>query len=159
MLRRPPRSTRTDTLFPYTSLFRSFRLTLEGVRFRRERGLFTRTEAVIPRRRVQLARLQTGPLRRLLGWFQLYFQTLSAGKDGGGHQAIAPLANQSEVAGILEEQGGFRVQDTSELTRVSSRHLVRTVLPPLVPYLALAIPFTLGWARLAALSPPGWVGS
>src|SRR3546814_16837894 len=24
MLRRPPRSTRTDTLFPYTTLFRSF---------------------------------------------------------------------------------------------------------------------------------------
>src|SRR3546814_10139633 len=29
MIRRPPRSTRTDTLFPYTTLFRSFRV---GVR-------------------------------------------------------------------------------------------------------------------------------
>src|SRR3546814_3348784 len=29
MIRRPPRSTRTDTLFPYTTLFRSLRL-LEG---------------------------------------------------------------------------------------------------------------------------------
>src|SRR3546814_13255692 len=27
MLRRPPRSTRTDTLFPYTTLFRSFTYT------------------------------------------------------------------------------------------------------------------------------------
>src|SRR3546814_15773630 len=27
MIRRPPRSTRTDTLFPYTPLFRSFTLT------------------------------------------------------------------------------------------------------------------------------------
>src|SRR3546814_11165380 len=27
MIRRPPRSTRTDTLFPYTTLFRSKRLT------------------------------------------------------------------------------------------------------------------------------------
>src|SRR3546814_6322981 len=26
MIRRPPRSTRTDTLFPYTTLFRSYRL-------------------------------------------------------------------------------------------------------------------------------------
>src|SRR3546814_15030396 len=26
MIRRPPRSTRTDTLFPYTTLFRSFSL-------------------------------------------------------------------------------------------------------------------------------------
>src|SRR3546814_5030376 len=38
MLRRPPRSTRTDTLFPYTTLFRSLRgaghrlgLSLEGI--------------------------------------------------------------------------------------------------------------------------------
>src|SRR3546814_4912632 len=27
MIRRPPRSTRTDTLFPYTTLFRSYHLT------------------------------------------------------------------------------------------------------------------------------------
>src|SRR3546814_18043313 len=30
MLRRPPRSTRTDTLFPYTTLFRSFELVAQG---------------------------------------------------------------------------------------------------------------------------------
>src|SRR3546814_2986156 len=29
MIRRPPRSTRTDTLFPYTTLFRSERLTYD----------------------------------------------------------------------------------------------------------------------------------
>src|SRR3546814_13710670 len=32
MIRRPPRSTRTDTLFPYTTLFRSLRLELEYLR-------------------------------------------------------------------------------------------------------------------------------
>src|SRR3546814_19424469 len=31
MIRRPPRSTRTDTLFPYTTLFRSAHLVLEVV--------------------------------------------------------------------------------------------------------------------------------
>src|SRR3546814_6907903 len=30
MIRRPPRSTRTDTLFPYTTLFRSILATLRG---------------------------------------------------------------------------------------------------------------------------------
>src|SRR3546814_4705446 len=30
MIRRPPRSTRTDTLFPYTTLFRSPRCLLQG---------------------------------------------------------------------------------------------------------------------------------
>src|SRR3546814_9933136 len=39
MIRRPPRSTRTDTLFPYTTLFRSVVLAARG-RYpkRRERG-------------------------------------------------------------------------------------------------------------------------
>src|SRR3546814_13843968 len=32
MLRRPPRSTRTDTLFPYTTLFRSARIEIEEAR-------------------------------------------------------------------------------------------------------------------------------
>src|SRR3546814_12164818 len=32
MIRRPPRSTRTDTLFPYTTLFRSIRLDETGHR-------------------------------------------------------------------------------------------------------------------------------
>src|SRR3546814_1007935 len=31
MIRRPPRSTRTDTLFPYTTLFRSRRARLPGL--------------------------------------------------------------------------------------------------------------------------------
>src|SRR3546814_8123254 len=38
MIRRPPRSTRTDTLFPYTTLFRSARIA--GPHFRRDRRLF-----------------------------------------------------------------------------------------------------------------------
>src|SRR3546814_13682331 len=36
MIRRPPRSTRTDTLFPYTTLFRSGRTTPHA----HQRGLF-----------------------------------------------------------------------------------------------------------------------
>src|SRR3546814_2772698 len=31
MMRRPPRSTRTDTLFPYTTLFRSRAIPLRGI--------------------------------------------------------------------------------------------------------------------------------
>src|SRR3546814_11292323 len=37
MIRRPPRSTRTDTLFPYTTLFRSLKVLHEG----REKGVIT----------------------------------------------------------------------------------------------------------------------
>src|SRR3546814_20001012 len=47
MIRRPPRSTRTDTLFPYTTLFRSEELMaeLDGIsveEYRREAELHTR---------------------------------------------------------------------------------------------------------------------
>src|SRR3546814_7550736 len=34
MIRRPPRSTRTDTLFPYTTLFRSIEVAVEALRLR-----------------------------------------------------------------------------------------------------------------------------
>src|SRR3546814_20569228 len=40
MIRRPPRSTRTDTPFPYTTLFRSFLLELEA-RERERTGIAT----------------------------------------------------------------------------------------------------------------------
>src|SRR3546814_12851360 len=35
MIRRPPRSTRTDTLFPYTTLFRSLEIDVLGLEARR----------------------------------------------------------------------------------------------------------------------------
>src|SRR3546814_10838491 len=38
MIRRPPRSTRADTLFPYTTLFRSGRFRTQGNRDRRNRN-------------------------------------------------------------------------------------------------------------------------
>src|SRR3546814_1309829 len=48
MLRRPPRSTRTDTLFPYTTLFRSGRSLDEGVDARAELGPVGPYGALIP---------------------------------------------------------------------------------------------------------------
>src|SRR3546814_16390337 len=38
MIRRPPRSTRTDTLFPYTTLFRSATASGDGVSIARQLG-------------------------------------------------------------------------------------------------------------------------
>src|SRR3546814_5953149 len=58
MIRRPPRSTRTDTLFPYTTLFRSDR-NIDLVAHRFDLG------ARFPQRLAGLARDQVGKALRL----------------------------------------------------------------------------------------------
>src|SRR3546814_12538206 len=50
MIRRPPRSTRTDTLFPYTTLFRSSPSTSDGHASARQRRQ-VRFRPYLPRRR------------------------------------------------------------------------------------------------------------
>src|SRR3546814_11985911 len=62
MIRRPPRSTRTDTLFPYTTLFRSQ----------------CKTE--------QLFKIRRGNLDELADWFE------HAGRNGGRGTSPAELA-------------------------------------------------------------------
>src|SRR3546814_8586681 len=60
MIRRPPRSTRTDTLFPYTTLFRSDRI--------RRRGREHRTSPPAARhaRRVRRSEEHTSELQSLM---------------------------------------------------------------------------------------------
>src|SRR3546814_18586917 len=52
MIRRPPRSTRTDTLFPYTTLFRSHRIGL-GTAVDRQRALVERGADLRDRRELE----------------------------------------------------------------------------------------------------------
>src|SRR3546814_16512480 len=63
MLRRPPRSTRTDTLFPYTTLFRSDKAVIERAR---EIMLAVRQKPVVVNKELEgfvLNRLQGALLR------------------------------------------------------------------------------------------------
>jgi putative membrane protein len=117
-----------------------YRLVAEGRRFRRERGLFTRTEAVIAKARVQLALVTTGPIRGRFGWSGLHFQTLGAASDGSGVQAAAPFAKLEEIESILAEAGTLRLPLPPELKMVSSRHIVRALAASIAPaLLAIAI--------------------
>src|SRR3546814_1091513 len=61
MIRRPPRSTRTDTLFPYTTRFRARRVTAdrEGALHARVRVAGNRAQHVV------VARLECGQVERL----------------------------------------------------------------------------------------------
>lgn len=133
-----------------------FRLSLEGDRLRREQGLFTRKEAVISRRRVQLAEISGGPVRGLFGWSGLAFQTLGAGADRGGHQSAAPFATRSEVEAVLVELAPLRLPPPPELVQVSRRHILRSVAGTLLPALGgiAALSYWLPFApALLALLP------
>lgn len=134
-----------------------FRLSLEGNRLRREQGLFTRKEAVISRRRVQLAEIGGGPLRGLFGWSGLAFQTLGAGSERGGHQSAAPFATRSEIEAVLTQVPPLRLPPPPELIQVSSRHILRKVLGIWAP--ATVVIAILSWWQpwapaLLALLPP-----
>jgi putative membrane protein len=126
-----------------------FRLSLEGDRFRREKGLFTRSEVVIARRRVQLAQVQTGPIRSLFGWSGLSFQTLGAGADASGRQSAAPFATREEMERVLAEAGGLRLPPPPELVQVSRRHIVRSLAGKLAPALVAILALT--WWRPSAI--------
>jgi putative membrane protein len=127
-----------------------FRLSLEGGRFRREQGLFTRSEAVIARRRVQLATVSGGPLRSLFGWAGLSFQTLGAGADRSGQQGAAPFATRAEMEAVLAEVRPLRLPPPPELACVSRRHILRSSAAKLAPALA-AIAALSVWERAALL--------
>src|SRR3546814_18553347 len=48
MIRRPPRSTRTDTLFPYTTLFRSIRQGARRRRHSRRESISSSSQYAVP---------------------------------------------------------------------------------------------------------------
>lgn len=127
-----------------------FRLSLEGGRFRRERGLFTRSEVVIARRRVQLAQVQTGPVRGSFGWSGLSFQTLGAGTDASGRQGAAPFATRGEIEAVLAQVPPLRLPPPPELTQVSRRHILRSAGARLGPALAAVLALSV-WERSALL--------
>lgn len=104
-----------------------FRLTRDAAGLRRERGLFTRTEIVIPRRRIQLALVRRGLFKRLLDLSELDVQTLGADPRGMGKQSVAPLARDDEIVPILDAAGALRLPEGIVLERVSRSHVLKAV--------------------------------
>jgi putative membrane protein len=131
-----------------------FRLTLEEEsRFRRVRGLFTRSESVIARDRIQLALVTDGPVHRLFDGADLSFQTLSAGAEDSGRQSVAPFATTTEVEQVLALAGAYRLPHPSELQMVSRRHVLRVVLAELLVPLPLILVAALFWPAALLLLP------
>lgn len=127
-----------------------FTLTAGAGRFRRTRGLLTRSEVVVAMRRIQLALVQRGPLRGWLGWHSLSVQTLGGSNDPSGRQTLAPLARDHEIAAIID-RAGLPQFERLPLRPVALGHLVRALL--------LALPLPLLVVAVALLATPlAWFG-
>src|SRR3546814_1193259 len=103
MIRRPPRSTRTDTLFPYTTLFRSRPDDDDFTTYQELRKLslsqFNQDMEIFKRKRPTLKVVQVpggGPFRRYRQWYSQFYMPRAQTK------AIPAGAN-----GVLKTDGDY----------------------------------------------------
>lgn len=114
----------------FTGVFRTFArdfgftLSRSERGFRRKRGLFTRTDVVMPVHRVQGATISTGVVRRIWGWRGLKFISLAQDASSASHD-VAPFAQAEEILPIMQEaQLALPPADTAWQRPVPARWLV-----------------------------------
>ena len=90
--------------------------------FRRRRGLFTRTDVVMPIHRVQGVKLGTRFLRYRFGWHDLSFVSLAQDMGASSH-VVAPFARLDEIAPIVETAGFHLPGEDADWRRSSAKYL------------------------------------
>lgn len=124
-----------------------FTLTRSARGFRRQRGLLTRTDVVMPAHRVQGLVIGTGLLRYRFGWHGLSFVSLAQDSEGESH-VVAPFAQMEELAPIVAA-AGFRLPDErTAWQRASKRQRTDKALLDAAPFVLATIP-------VAIFAPPG----
>ncbi|MGX7893901.1 PH domain-containing protein [Tsuneonella sp. HG222] len=109
-----------------------FRLERTDKGFRRRRGLFTRTDVVMPVARVQAARVHTRLLRRRFGWHGLSFVSLASDAKSASH-AVAPFARLDEIEPIAAEAGFALPRPETDWHRASPAYATDRAALLLVP--------------------------
>ena len=124
-----------------------FTLTRSARGFRRQRGLLTRTDVVMPVHRVQGLVIGTGLLRYRFGWHGLSFVSLAQDAGSESH-VVAPFAKLDELAPIVAA-AGFRLPDEgTRWQRASKRHRTDKATLDAGVFVLAAIP-------AALFAPPG----
>lgn len=115
-----------------------FRLTQTSKGFRRQRGLLTLTDVVMPTHRVQAAVVQTGPIRKWRGWHSLKFVSLAQDSKEESNYVAAPFATLEEVWRIAQA-AKIEGPDGDERLRngAASHWMIQLIL--LVPPILLAM--------------------
>ncbi|MCB2088172.1 MAG: PH domain-containing protein [Sphingomonadaceae bacterium] len=131
-----------------------FRLDRTPKGFRRQRGLFTRTDVVMPAHRVQAVQLGTRILRRRFGWHSLKFVSLAQDAGKASH-VVAPFAKLAEIDPIIRAAGFEPASDGLEWHRASRAYLTDSMVlvggffALLALGLGIAVNPLLGFAPLA----------
>ncbi|MEE4288045.1 MAG: PH domain-containing protein [Erythrobacter sp.] len=86
--------------------------------FRRRRGLFTRTDVVMPIHRVQGLTISTGLLRYRFGWHGLKFVSLAQDAGSSSH-VVAPFAKLEELDPVVRAAGFAMPSDAAEWHRAT----------------------------------------
>ncbi|BDI59701.1 PH domain-containing protein [Qipengyuania nanhaisediminis] len=105
--------------------------------FRRRRGLFTRTDVVMPIHRVQGIKIATGLVRYRFGWHSLRFVSLAQDMGAASH-VVAPFARLDEIAPIARAAGFRLPDDGTDWHRASTKFLVDSAISSALGWLVIA---------------------
>lgn len=129
--------------------------------FRRRRGMFTRTDVVMPAHRVQAVNIGTGFIRRRFGWHGLKFVSLAQDSGGASHD-VAPFAQLAEIAPIanaagfaIEPQTGTEWQRGSRNYRIDGAVFDGGVMALIALAVAVSLSLTQAAPVALALIPLG----
>src|SRR3546814_1339781 len=111
MIRRPPRSTRTDTLFPYTTLFRSRQIEIGG----RFAQIATEIATYIE---VNPSKIYRGNAPRFNDWKKAKLHHIYV-KIPGYPEIVAVATRNDNVSWRAKDQGHLRDRKS---TRLNSSH-------------------------------------
>lgn len=115
-----------------------FRLerTLRG--FRRRRGLFTRTDVVMPIHRVQGVTIATRFIRYRFGWHSLRFVSL-AQDAGSSNHVVAPFAKLHELDPIVEAAGFRRPSPDAQWHRATNAYRTFSIVGDCIFFVIAAV--------------------
>ena len=116
----------------------NFRLERTSKGFRRRRGMFTRTDVVMPVHRVQAVRIETGAVRHRFGWKSLKLVSLAQDSGDASH-VVAPFAKSEELTPILKVSGFPLPPRGLDWHRTTASYRVVSAVFGVVGYAALAI--------------------
>ncbi|AKH43415.1 putative membrane protein [Altererythrobacter atlanticus] len=115
-----------------------FRLEETPKGLRRRRGLFTRTDVVMPLHRVQALKIGTGLLRRRFGWHDLSVISLAQDAKSSSH-VVVPFGRMEEIAPVVETTGFTLPAQQIEWRRPSAKHRFDRALMAVLPLMLAGV--------------------